>query len=95
MTVKAAHWLEVELVGTRSNRPGLGSWIDTEVEGHRQSRYYAGGGLYSQSLVPEHFGLGRAERLSVKVTWPSGLVPSIETLADRRVRIVESEAPER
>ena len=85
-----AHWLEVTLVGRASNRPGLGAWIDLEAGGRRQSRFRSGGTLYSQSLLPEHFGLGNAVDAHVRVRWPSGTVQEVSAAADQQIEIVES-----
>jgi len=90
-TGDAGHWLEVELVGRRSNRPGLGAWVEATAGGRRQVRFHTGGSLYSQSLLPEHFGLGAATEARVTVAWPSGIVQSVDTPADRRLKVVEAE----
>jgi hypothetical protein len=84
-----AHWLALDLVGTRSNRFGLGSWIEVVADGRRQVRFHTSGGYYSQSLLPEHFGLGAATTAAVTVRWPSGVVDRLQADADRRVRVVE------
>lgn len=88
-----ARWLVLDLVGTRSNRPGLGAWIDVEAEGHRRVRYHGGGALYAQDLVPVHVGLGTAAHARITIRWPSGTVDVLDTDSDRRVRVVEGERP--
>ena len=85
-----AHWLEVTLVGRASNHAGLGAWIDLEADGQRQTRFRSGGTLYSQSLLPEHFGLGNATDAHVRVDWPSGTSQEVIAAADRQIEIVES-----
>jgi hypothetical protein len=88
-----AHWLVLDLVGTRANRPGLGAWVDVEAGGRHMVRYHAGGALYAQDLVPVHVGLGTAARARVTVRWPSGTVDVVDTDSDRRLRVVEGAAP--
>jgi hypothetical protein len=90
-----ARWLVLDLVGTRSNRPGLGAWVDVEADGRRQVRYHTGGALYGQDLVPVHVGVGTAARARVTIRWPSGTVDVIETESDRRLRVVEGGAAQR
>lgn len=85
----AGHWLALRLVGRRSNRFGLGSWIDVDAGGRRQVRYHAGGTLYGQDLVPVHVGLGDATAARITVTWPSGAVATADVAADRVVDVVE------
>jgi hypothetical protein len=89
----AAHWLVIDLVGVRTNRPGLGAWVDVEAEGKRQVRYHTGGSLYGQDLVPVHVGLGGAVRARITIHWPSGTVDVVESESDRRLRVVEGSAP--
>ena len=88
-----ARWLVLDLVGTRSNRPGLGAWVDIEADGRRQVRYHGGGALYAQDLVPVHAGLATAARARITIRWPSGTVDVLDVESDRRVRVVEGSAP--
>jgi hypothetical protein len=85
------HWLGVVPVGVASNRAGLGAWLVLEADGRRQVRFRTGGALYSQSVVPEHFGLGRATHARLTVRWPSGAVETVETDADRTITVNETE----
>lgn len=69
-----AHWLEVELVGNRSNRDGLGArvWISDD-RGHHLREIHGGVGYQSSSAYRAHFGLGQNESISsVRVRWPNG-----------------------
>jgi hypothetical protein len=65
----AAHWLVLNLVGTRSNRDGFGARV--QVNG--QTRFATSAGSYlSASDKRLHFGLGMSERATVDIVWPSG-----------------------
>jgi hypothetical protein len=64
-----AHWLTLTLVGTRSNRDGIGARV--VVNGQMQNVTTAGSYL-SASDKQVHFGLGDAKTASVLVFWPSG-----------------------
>ena len=84
-------WLAIELVGTASNREGIGARIEVVAGGVTQVREHGGGmHRYSQNHGI-HFGLGRNQvATTVTVRWPSGAV-SVRTnvLAGQFLRIVE------
>jgi enediyne biosynthesis protein E4 len=71
---RAIHWLKVKLVGTVSNRDGLGATVRVTAGGRTLMRFNDGkSGYLSQSSVPLYFGLGDAEKIDrVEVDWPSG-----------------------
>jgi len=71
---RAIHWLQVALVGTSSNRDGLGATVRVHAGEHVYTKYHDGkSGYLSQSALPLYFGLGDADKVdSVEVTWPSG-----------------------
>ena len=68
------HFLNIKLVGHKSNRDAMGARIRVFAGGLSQMREVAGGGSYlSQSDLRAHFGLGKATRVeSIEVSWPSG-----------------------
>ena len=70
------NWIELKLVGTRSNRDAIGARIRLSVVGKTMTRIVeAGSGYASESMFPVHFGLGRSSRVEgVEIAWPSGLV---------------------
>src|SRR5581483_8498413 len=69
-----SHFLNFRLVGTKSNRDGMGARVRIKAGSLSQIREIAGGGSYlSQSDLRAHFGVGGATRAdTVEVTWPSG-----------------------
>jgi hypothetical protein len=71
---KAINWLKVVLVGTRSNRNGLGATVRVQTSGQTYTKYNDGkSGYLSQSVLPLYFGLGDATKIDrVEVDWPSG-----------------------
>lgn len=71
---KKIHWLKVVLVGTKSNRNGLGATVRLHANGQTYTRYYDGkSGYLSQSVLPLYFGLGDSSKIdSIEVSWPSG-----------------------
>ena len=72
----AGRWVELELVGSRSNRDAVGAAVRLTVGGRTMVRTVeAGSGYSAQSTHPLHFGLAQAAELeSLEVRWPSGEV---------------------
>jgi hypothetical protein len=68
------HFLNFKLVGTKSNRDGMGARIRVQAGGISQIREIAGGGSYlSQSDLRANFGLAKATVAeTVEIKWPSG-----------------------
>ncbi len=88
-----ANWINIKLVGSTSNRAGIGAKIlvkaSLDTIGARwQMREVSGQAQSSQSCLNETFGLGAAAIIdSIRVQWPSG---KIQVLTDVEVnRILE------
>jgi hypothetical protein len=73
------HWLEVLLIGTKSNRDGTGSVLKLTSEGFVQTVQATGGTSYMSASDPRiHFGLGKRSKIeSLSITWPSGQVDKL------------------
>ncbi|MFL6353574.1 MAG: CRTAC1 family protein, partial [Bryobacteraceae bacterium] len=94
------HWLEVQLIGTRSNRDGIGAKVKIIANDVVQTDEAKGGMSYQAAHDPRlHFGLGNAGRITLlQVYWPSGAVTKLTDIpADRCVAIKEDvgEVPSR
>src|SRR5215831_16277305 len=90
----AHHWLELQLVGVRSNRDAVGALVRVQTRAGWQTReVHAGSGYLSGHSLVQHFGLGTAaSATAVEIRWPSGNTSRVEELAgDRRYRIVEND----
>jgi hypothetical protein len=76
----ANHWLTVLLIGTKSNRDGIGSSLRLISEGVPQVEQAKGGMGYMSASDPRiHFGLGKKTKIdSLQVTWPSGQVDTLK-----------------
>jgi hypothetical protein len=90
------NWLLLKLVGTKSNRDGIGARVtvrSTEnATSHQQMQEVrSGGGYISQSDFRLHFGLGQATTADViEIRWPSGATQRLENVpANQIVRIRE------
>lgn len=85
-------WLRVRLVGTRSNRDGVGAKVTIRAGGRTQWNLVRSGSSYcSQSELPLTFGLGAQAAVdSVEVVWPSGTVDRLgRTPANRTLVLTE------
>ena len=73
------NFLKVTLIGTESNRSGLGATVIVHVGSQTYTKVHDGkSGYLSQSLIPLYFGLGDAETIDrIEVVWPSGRVQTV------------------
>ncbi|MEW6754267.1 MAG: CRTAC1 family protein, partial [Candidatus Latescibacterota bacterium] len=87
------HWLEVELVGVRSNRSAIGARLIAMAGRLRQTReILAGTGLVQDELLA-HFGLGERTQVDeLEIRWPSGQVDVLADVpADQTIRVFEGQ----
>jgi hypothetical protein len=91
VSTDTGHWIEIKLVGTKSNRDGIGARVEILAAGKRQTaERVAGSGYLSQNDSRLHFGLGSATTVDkLIVRWPSGREQTLEKLAADRVLTVE------
>lgn len=73
------NFIAIKLLGTVSNKDGIGSTIEIAINNEKQYRYtMCGEGYLSQNSDKEIFGLGTSTTIDyVKVTWLSGIVDII------------------
>lgn len=74
------NWVELHLVGVRSNRSAIGARVTVTANGVSQTQEVRSGGSYlSQSDFRLHFGLGGAREVNrIDVQWPVSGRQSIE-----------------
>jgi hypothetical protein len=70
----ANHWLGVLLIGTKSNRDGVGAVLRLSSGGITRVAQATGGSSYMSASDPRiHFGLGKRTKIdSLVIAWPSG-----------------------
>ena len=87
------HFLRVELVGTQSNRDGIGARLSARAGELAQVREMVPGDGWFQDERVAHFGLGNRDRVDeLEIRWPSGRVDRLRDIpADSRIRVVEGE----
>ena len=90
----ANHWLEIFLIGTKSNRDGVGARVKVVAGDLVQFDQRKGGMSYQSAQDPRlHFGLGEHEKIdAVEIIWPSGTVTKLQNLkADQILSVREGE----
>ncbi len=81
------HWLEIFMVGTKSNRDGVGARVKV-VAGDLILYDQRKGGMSFQSAQDPrlHFGLGKREMIdSIEIQWPSGMVTKLSSLQSDQI----------
>jgi hypothetical protein len=88
----ANYWLTVQLIGTKSNRDGIGTSLKLTSAGIAQVEQAKGGMGYMSASDPRiHFGLGKRPTIeSLEITWPSGQVDRLTNVpVDQIIAIKE------
>lgn len=85
------HWIQLDLVGTRSNRSAIGAEVTVELGGNLKQRQVVDGGMgfASQNQRRLHFGLAERTRVSrVVIRWPSGTEQILENVEADRLHVI-------
>jgi len=87
----ANHWLEILLIGTRSNRDGVGARVKVSAGDLVCLEQRKGGMSYQSAQDPRlHFGLGKYSIVdAVEILWPSGAVTKLAKIQADRIIAVE------
>ncbi|MDQ2731610.1 MAG: FG-GAP-like repeat-containing protein, partial [Armatimonadota bacterium] len=90
-TPNTGHWLSLRLVGTKSNRDGIGALVTAEVGGLKLlCRCGTDGSYLSASDRRVHFGLGSETSVrTLTIRWPSGSVSTLHGVAADRVMTIK------
>jgi hypothetical protein len=88
------NWLKIKLVGTASNRQGIGAKVLIQTGNtiqYRESNGGGGGHFRSQGAGPLHFGLGPFILVDqITVQWPSGLKQTLNHIpVNQEITVVE------
>jgi hypothetical protein len=77
------NWLKIKLVGTKSNRDGIGAKVKVITsDGFQVEEAKSGGSYYSNNDLRLHFGVGKDKKVkTVEVTWLSGQVDKLNNVA--------------
>lgn len=94
-TPEQNHWITLNLVGTKSNRDGIGAQVKiTTASGDQYATVTTASSYQSSSDKRLHFGLGSASSIErIEIRWPSGIRQQLSDLkTDRILTIRESSA---
>jgi len=97
------NWIKLLLVGTKSNRSGIGARVTVTATTTSQEmtgigkqplkqldELRSGGSYYSQNDLRLHFGLDQATSVDlVEILWPSGMKDNLKGLAANHLYVVE------
>ena len=89
---RSFNYLRVKIIGTRSNRDGIGASVRVSVDGSVQEQMVRTGSSYcSQSEIALTFGLGSSEVVEhLEVLWLSGKIDRYEKLkANQLIEVIE------
>jgi hypothetical protein len=84
------NWLRVRLIGSPSNRSGLGAVVRvTSESGAQWQMVHSGSSYASQSELTLTFGLATDEQIMMlEVNWPSGVMQTFEEVGSNQVVVV-------
>jgi hypothetical protein len=88
------HWIELQLIGTKSNRDGLGAKIKLTAAGFTQwNQATTAVGYNSSSDKRVHFGLASATIIDrIEVVWPSGIHQTLQNVKVDQVLVIKEPA---
>jgi hypothetical protein len=92
ITENKNHWILLKLVGTKSNRMGIGAQIHitTEDGASQWNEVTTAVGYASASDSRVHFGLGKNEKIKeMEIRWPSGIKQVLKDVAVDRIMTIE------
>ena len=80
-------WLTLNLIGTTSNRDGIGSRVKVISGGKMQTaQKKSTTGYLSQNDPRMHFGLGKNEMVEkIEIKWPSGKLQLLENIKANQI----------
>jgi len=87
------HSLRIKLIGTKSNRDGIGAIVKLTAGGDTQTEMLRSGSSYlSASELVLTFGLGQRDKAdSIEIRWPSGQLDRLSAIpADATLTVTES-----
>ncbi len=77
----AGNYVNVRLVGVKSNRSAIGARIAVKAGGRWQYREISGGSNFGCLPLEQHFGLASYQTIeALEIRWPSGLKQNFEAL---------------
>jgi hypothetical protein len=90
----ANRWLEILLIGTRSNRDGVGARVKLVAGDLTLYEQRKGGMSYQSAQDPRlHFGLGSRTMVdTIEIRWPSGSLTRLASIASGQILAIQEGA---
>jgi enediyne biosynthesis protein E4 len=87
------HWLQLKLVGSKSNRDGVGAVVRlTSAGGTQMQMVHSGSSYCSSSDMALTFGLGKdPQAAAIEITWPSGTKQKLTNVVANQQMIVKEQ----
>ncbi len=84
-------WIKLKLIGSKSNRNGIGARVTITSKSGTQTRTLKSGSSYcSQSELSLIFGIGQTPRIDmIEVNWPSGVVDRLVNVNPNQLLVVD------
>lgn len=83
-------WIQLDLVGTASNRDAIGAKVFATASGVTQLREQNGGyHRWAQHHQRIHFGLANNSQVDLRIEWPSGIIDNHLNVAANGLYIIE------
>jgi hypothetical protein len=80
------HWLTLQLIGTKSNRDGIGAEVRlTSASGRQYTTVTTSSSYLSASDKRVHFGLGADKVADLEIHWPSGILQKLNHVAANQI----------
>lgn len=89
------NWIVIELEGVTTNKDGLGSRIELELNnGRKLYRIVSTGGSFGASSIQQEIGLGKSDRIkTLSIYWQNGDLQVFKDLAvNQKIHILEGTA---
>jgi hypothetical protein len=89
-----ANWIELKLIGTKSNRDAIGAQVKIQAGDLVQYDHVRAGGSFLSNNDPRlHFGLGGQRVVNaIDIRWPSGAVEQLRDIAANRIIAIKEGA---
>ena len=90
---RPGNYLNVKLVGVKSNRDAIGARLKLVAGGREQHRVINGGSNFGCLPAEQHFGLAQLESIdALEIWWPSGLTQRVDNPpVNTSIRVVEGQ----
>lgn len=89
-TETTGNWLSINLRQPAPNTRAVGAWIEIDTGSHIVTREVTvGGGHAGGTATAEHFGLGPASSIRLRVIWPDGLTSNWQNVAVNQTHVIQ------